>query len=97
MVEAIQCKSQAPTPTGGKSSDMKESNLSIGITERHLMFQVEKILKDKQFGYGRSILMPIRDGKFSILTKHQRFQRKDSTKSMDSISTDHSTSNQDFQ
>jgi len=97
MVEATQCKSQAPTPTGGKSSDMKESNLSIGIMERHLMFQVEKILKDKQFGYGVNMVEPTRDGKFSILTSNQRFQLKDSTKNTDSTSTDHSTSNQDFQ
>jgi len=77
MVEAIQCKSQAPTPTGGRSSDMKESNSSTGQMERHLMFQVERIVKDKLFGYGRSTVEPTRDGRFYILTKHQRFQRKD--------------------
>jgi len=97
MVEAIQWKSQAPTPTGGRSSDMKESISSTGQTVRHLMFQEEKTLKDKQFGYGRSTVEPTRDGRFSILTKLQRLQRKDSTKNLDSISTDHSISDQDFQ
>jgi len=97
MVEAIQCKSQALTPTGGRSSDMKESNSSTGITERHLMFQVERMLKDNQFGSGVSMVEPTRDGRFSILTKHQRFQLKDLTKNTDSTLTDHSTSDQDFQ
>jgi len=76
---------------------MKENTSSTGRTERLLMSQEERILKDKQFGHGRSMVEPTRDGKFFILTKHQRFQRKDSTKNSDSTSTDHSISDQDFQ
>jgi hypothetical protein len=76
---------------------MKENTSSTGITLRHLMSQEERILKDKQFGYGRSTVKPTRDGQYSILTSNQRFQRKDSTRNSASISTDHSTSDQDFQ
>jgi len=64
---------------------------------RLLMSQEERMKKVNQFGLGSSMMEPTRDGRSSILTKHQRFQLKDSTKNMDSTSTDHSTSDQDFQ
>jgi hypothetical protein len=97
MVVETQCKSLAPTPTGGRSSDMRIHSSQTGITTRYLMFQEEKILKDKPFGSGRNTEEPTRDGQFSMLTRHQRQRLKDSTKNSASISTDHSTSDQDFQ
>jgi len=63
MVEAKKCKSQAPTPNGGNSSDMRVNTSSIGRMERLLMFQEEKISKDKQFGSGVSMEEPTRDGR----------------------------------
>jgi hypothetical protein len=97
MVEERVCKSQAPTLTGGRSSDMKENTSSTGRTTRYLMLITQRILKDKQFGYGRNTVKPTRDGQYSILTSNQRFQRKDSTRNSASTSTDHSISDQDFQ
>jgi hypothetical protein len=97
MEELTQCRSLAPTPTGGRSSDMRIINSSTGTTVRYLMFQVERMKKDKQSGYGRITVELTRDGKSSILTKHQRLPRKDSTRNSDSTSIDHSTSDLDFQ
>jgi hypothetical protein len=77
MVEAKLCTSQAPTPTGGRSSSMKENTSSTGTTANALMFQEEKMLKVKPFGYGTNMEELTRDGQFFILTKHQRLQRKD--------------------
>jgi hypothetical protein len=85
MVEATQCKSQPQTPTGGRSSDMKESTSSTGQTIRHLMFQKERMLKDKQFGYGVSMEEPTRDGRLSILTNPRRSKRKERWKTSDSM------------
>jgi hypothetical protein len=97
MEEETQCKSQALTPTGGRSSSMKVNNSSTGQTAKYLMSQEEKILKDKPFGSGRIMVEPTRNGRSSILTKQRRSQLKDSTKNSDSTSTDHSTSDQDSQ
>jgi len=68
MVEAKKCKSQPLTPTGGKSSSMRENTSSTSITKRLLMSQVEKMFKDNQFGSGASTVEPTRDGRLSILT-----------------------------
>jgi len=65
--------------------------------ERHLMSQVEKILKVKPFGYGANMMERIRDGKSSILTKQRRLLTKDLTRTSDSMSTDHSTLSLDSQ
>jgi len=97
MVEATQCKSQAPTPTGGRSSNMKVNTSSIGTIQRLLMSQEERILKDKQFGSGASTVEPTRDGRLSILTKLMTSPRKELMKSSDSTSIDHSTLFQDSQ
>jgi len=85
MVEANQCKSQAPTPTGGRSSNMKVNSSPIGIMEKFLMFQEEKTLKDKQFGSGVSMEEPTRDGRLSILTNPRRSKRKERWKTLDSM------------
>jgi hypothetical protein len=66
-------------------------------TARYLMFQVEKILKDKEFGHGQDTTKLTRDGELSILIKHQRKLPVDSIESMDFTSTDHSSSDQDSQ
>jgi len=85
MVEETQCKSQAPTPTGGRSSNMKVKCSSTGIMERLLMFQEERILKDKQFGYGASMEKPTRNGKSSILTNPKTSKIKERWKNSDSM------------
>jgi len=97
MVQALECKSQLPTPTGGNFSDLKVSSLSTGRTIRYLMSMVVKMRKVDQPKSGPNMVELTRDGRFFILISNQRFQPKDSIKNSDSTSTDHSTSDQDFQ
>jgi len=85
MVEPLQCKSQALTPTGGRSSNMKVNTSSIGTMEKLLMFQEERILKDNQFRSGASMVELTRDGKFSILTRLKTSKRKEKWKTLDSM------------
>jgi hypothetical protein len=55
-------------------------------TERSGMFHTEKMLKDKEFGSGRDIMEPIRDGESSMLTNPRRKEPQEWTESMDSTS-----------
>jgi len=61
------------------------------------MFQEEKMLKDKEFMPGRNMEVPTRDGRSSMLMKLRRLLRRELTRNSVSMSTDHSTSSQDFQ
>jgi hypothetical protein len=87
----------APTQIGGKSGGEEDLTSSMFTTRRYLMFQVEKILKDKEFGHGIDTTKLTRDGELSMLTKLRRKEEVDSTLNMVSISTEHSTSDQDSQ
>jgi hypothetical protein len=55
------------------------------------------MLKDKEFGSGRDIMEPIRDGESSMLTNPRRKEPLDTIENTDSISTEHSTSDLDSQ
>jgi len=90
MVETKEWKSQAQTPTGGRSSSMKESTSSTSKMEKHLMSQEEKMKKDNLLSFGVSMVETTRDGKSSILTKLERLLIKVLTKNSDSMSIDHS-------
>ena len=76
---------------------MNQNTSSIGATARYLMFQVERMLKDKQLSSGTSTMETTRNGKSSILTKPQRFQERDLMKNLDSTEIDHSISDPDSQ
>jgi hypothetical protein len=89
--------SHQPTPTGGRSSGTEDKTSSTLITERFLTFQVEKILKDKKSSSITDTTEPTRDGELSILTRRVRDEPRDLTLLGASISTDHSTSDQDSQ
>ena len=97
MEDPNRLESTALTPNGGNSSSMKENTSSIGRTEKLLMSQEERILKANVLLFTTNIMVPIRDGMSSILTKPIRFQERDLMKNLDSIEIDHSTLDQDFQ
>jgi hypothetical protein len=85
------------TPTGGRSSGEEVNTSSTSITRRQLMSTKERIEKDKRLLYGESTMAGIRDGESCILTNLPRKDQVDSTKNMDCTSTDHSSSDPDFQ
>jgi hypothetical protein len=55
------------------------------------------MLKDKMFKSIRDTTEPTRDGELSTLTNPQRKEHQDGADTTDSISSDHSTSDQDCQ
>jgi hypothetical protein len=61
------------------------------------MFKVVKMLKDKEFGSGADTIRPTRDGELPMLTSTKRKKERDITETTDSISPDHSTSDQECQ
>jgi hypothetical protein len=85
------------TQDGGKSSLMKDNTSSISETIRHSMSIKIRMLKDKRSLSGRDIMAGIKDGELSILTNLPRKDQVDSIKNMDCTSTDHSSSDLDFQ
>jgi hypothetical protein len=76
---------------------MKDNSLPTSKITRYSMSLETKIEKDKTFIFGRDMVVETRDGVLSILTKLLRKEVRDGTVNMDSISTDHSTSDQDSQ
>jgi hypothetical protein len=62
-----------------------------------LMWPEEKMKKVKLLSSGATMVRWTNNGKLSILMKTVEKLRKDLTRTGDSISTDHSTSSQDFQ
>jgi hypothetical protein len=66
-------------------------------TAKYLMFQEEKIRKDKLVLSTRDMVVPTKDGRLSILTKLLMSQLKDLTKNSVCTSVDHSTLYPDFQ
>jgi hypothetical protein len=98
-MEAIKhtCKSLAPTPTGGRSSSIKENTSSMLQTREHLKFSKTRMLKDKNVLSTQGPITGTRDGELSILINLSRKELRDMTVSMDSISIDSSTSDQDSQ
>jgi len=97
LEEPTTCKYGAPTQDGSRSSDMLANNSSTSKTKKHLMFRVQKMLKDKLLSFMDHTTRSTKDGELSILINPKRSQLKDSTRNSDSISTDHSTLSQDFQ
>jgi hypothetical protein len=97
LVDQETCKFGQPTQDGGNSSLMKEASSQMLRTTESLMFTKERILNTKQLLCGRDTVRLTRNGRSSILTKLSKLKLRDLTKSSVSISTDHSTSDQDSQ
>jgi hypothetical protein len=75
MAETSECI--APTPIGGKSSHMKDLNLSTIKTRRFLMLMVEEMKKAEMSSSGRDTIRPTKDGELSTLTNQLRNQPRD--------------------
>ena len=97
-MEAIKhtCKSLAPTPTGGRSSSIKENTSSMLQTREHLKFSKTRMLKDKNVLSIQEPTAGTRDGELSILIKLARKELRVMIENTDSTSIDSSTSDQDF-
>jgi hypothetical protein len=76
---------------------MKENSSQTSRITESLMSNKEKMLNINKFSYGRDTEKPTRDGPFNILIKQSQLRPRDLMKNSVSISTDHSTSDQDFQ
>jgi hypothetical protein len=85
------------TPTGGRSSGEEENISSMSITRRHSMSIKIRMLKDKRLLFIRDIMAGIRDGELFTLINQRVKQQVDSIENMDYTSTDHSSSDPDFQ
>ena len=75
---------------------MRTPNSSIGRAARFLMLKEEKMRKDKQLVSGEITEENTNNGKLFTLMKLRQNKLKDSTKNMDSMSTDPSTSSLNF-
>ena len=65
---------------------------SIGTTEKQLMSMEAKMKKEERSLFGRDTMELTKNGRLSILTKPTQFKPRVLTKILDSMSTDHSTS-----
>jgi hypothetical protein len=83
-------ESTALNHNGGRSSLMMVHSSPIGKTRRYLMFQVERMLKDKLLLSTRNMVQPTRDGRLSILTLIRDHRPRDLTNSSACTATDHS-------
>jgi hypothetical protein len=90
------CKFGAPTQDGGKSSSIRIANSSTGPTTRSLMSEEVKTKKDNKLEFGAITEADINNGKLFILIRQRAHKLRVSPKTLDSISTDHSTSFQIF-
>jgi hypothetical protein len=97
LVEPTTCKSGAPTLDGSKSSSTRIANSSTGRTVRSLMLQEVKMKKVKQLEFMVIIEARTNNGKLSTLIKQTRLLLRELTMTSVSISTDHSTLDQDCQ
>ena len=62
-----------------------------------LMFIAAKTKKEEKSLYGKDMAERTKNGKSSTLTKLIRLQPREKTRNSDSMLTDHSTSDPDFQ
>jgi hypothetical protein len=85
------------TPIGGRSSGEEENTSSISTTRSHLMSIKIMILKDNKLSSGRNTMAGIKDGELHMSTKLRKKLLRDMTVNTDSTSTEHCTSDQDFQ
>jgi len=80
---------------GGKSSHTRMNTSSTGRAENASMLQEAKMRKELQLLYITNTTVTTKDGLYFTLIKPTRLQLKDSAKTSDSTSTDHSTLSQD--
>jgi hypothetical protein len=76
---------------------MKDNSSPISKTKEYLMYGVTRTLKVKRSLSIREMVVPIRDGRLSMLIKQLRNQPQDWMKSLDLSSASHSILSQDCQ
>jgi hypothetical protein len=95
------CKSGAPTLDGSNTSSSEVECSSILQTTRYWMSIREKMRKVKPLRLQPEMVTTAttktKDGRSSILTRLRNSEPRASTRSLDSTSTDHSTSDQECQ
>jgi glycerol-3-phosphate dehydrogenase len=100
MLKALEehrtCKSGALTLVGGKFSSMRIVNSLIGRTRKSLMLKEVKTKKVKLLESLETMDQEDNNGMLSISTKQRAHKLRESTKTSDSMSTDHSTLFQSF-
>jgi hypothetical protein len=96
LVRLITCKSGAPTLNGSRSLSSKLTGLPTFRIISTCMFQEVKIKKANQLLYMHKLKDLNKNGRFFTLIKLLRQRPRDSMRSSDSISTDHSTLSQSF-
>jgi len=101
LEEPTTCKSGLPILDGSKYSCSKVSTLSTQPTIRSLKSKTKRMRKVKQSLSTQEMVirttMPTKDGRSSMLIKLKSSELRVSTKSLVSISTDHSISDQECQ
>jgi len=97
QAEQTICKSGQPTPDGSKFSNMRATNSSIQPTTRYFQLMAERRMKDKVLSLMETKRELTNSGKSSMLTRLKRLELRVSTRNSDSISTDHSMSDQECQ
>jgi hypothetical protein len=97
LEELLTCKSGALTQDGSKSSSTRTINSSTGNPLRCLMCLVPRTRKDKLFKYTVTTVERTNNGMSFILTRLMDLKLRDSTKTLVSMWTDHSTSDQECQ
>jgi hypothetical protein len=80
-----------PTQDGSNSLHLKKDTSLMLKTRNVLMLREDKIKKDKLFGSGENIMVPIKDGPWNILTKRNQLQLRELMKISVFIETDHSS------
>jgi hypothetical protein len=91
------CKSGPPTQDGGRSSNTEDKTSLTSRTRRFLISQEEETLKAKRLSSMVDTTNSTRDGELSTLTRKLRFKLEAITETLDGLSTDHSTLDQECQ
>ena len=72
------CKSGAPTQDGSKSSFIDKSTSVTSKKQTNVSMSIKaKMLKVKKLSLMDNIMVPIKDGRFFILTRRQRLRQRD--------------------
>lgn len=100
LEEQTKCKFGVPTQDGSRFSDtslITSALLTQELMESALKFNKEKMRKDNQLFTLTDQSLHNKDGELFMLMRQRKSQLKELIKTLVSISTDHSTSDQDCQ
>jgi hypothetical protein len=90
LEEQTTCKSGALIQDGSKFSSTRTANLSTGRAKRFLMLEEQRMKKEDKLESGVTTEVHINNGQLSILIKQRAHKPRESTRTLASMSTDHS-------